>query len=106
VSATASATIALPAAGRPSGAAPLRRLLKHPRLMHYHRLIALVVAVNAGVLGLHLDHGDWRIADGTALSALASLTLVNFAAAVLIRQQHVLNLLFGLAGRTSSSRPL
>jgi hypothetical protein len=32
--------------------------------------------------------------------------VLNFAVAVLIRQQHVLNVLFGLAGRVSSSRPL
>ena len=37
---------------------------------------------------------------------LASLTLVNLAAAVLIRQQNVLNLLFGLAGHGSRSWPL
>jgi hypothetical protein len=40
------------------------------------------------------------------LSALATMTLLNFAAAVLIRQQHVLNVLFGLAGRGSTSWPL
>jgi hypothetical protein len=90
--------------GRPSLAPAARRLLKHPRLMHYHRLIALVIAINAAVLGIHRD--DWRVEDGTALSALAALALVNFAAAVLIRQQHVLNALFGLAGRGSSSWPL
>jgi hypothetical protein len=80
-----------------------RRVLKHPRLMPYHRLIVAVLLINAGVLGYHLDRGDWLIADGSALSALAALTLVNFAAAVLIRQQNVLNVLFGsdspVAGR-------
>jgi hypothetical protein len=40
------------------------------------------------------------------LSALAALTLLNLTAAVLIRQQHVLNILFGLAGRGSPSWPL
>jgi hypothetical protein len=30
--------------------------------------------------------GDWLIDDGSALSALAALTLVNLAATVLIRQ--------------------
>ena len=74
--------------------------------MPYHRLILLVVLVNLGVLWCHLDRGDWLIADGSALSALAALTLVNFTAAVLIRQQHVLNVLFGLAGRGSTSWPL
>jgi hypothetical protein len=83
-----------------------RRLIKHPRLMPYHRLILAVVAINLGVLWFHLDRGDWLIDDGSALSALAALMLVNFTAAVLIRQQNILNVLFGLAGRGSRSWPL
>ena len=103
--------VALPAPGRaPVGPHDLalvaRRLSKHPRLMPYHRLILVVVLGNLGVLGYHLDHGDWRIDDGSALSALAALTLVNLTAAVLIRQQTVLNVIFGLAGRGSRSWPL
>jgi hypothetical protein len=74
--------------------------------MPYHRLILAVVLINLGLLGYHLDRGDWMIDDGSALSALAALTLVNFTAAVLIRQQNVLNVLFGLAGRGSRSWPL
>lgn len=74
--------------------------------MPYHRLILAVVLINLGVLCYHLDRGDWLIADGTALSALSALTLVNFTAAVLVRQQNILNILFGLAGRGSRSWPL
>jgi hypothetical protein len=74
--------------------------------MPYHRLILAVVLINLGLLGYHLDRADWMIDDGSALSALAALTLVNFTAAVLIRQQNVLNVLFGLAGRGSRSWPL
>jgi hypothetical protein len=107
--------IAAPASEASSGYAPARprdlapavkRLLKHPRLMPYHRLILAVVLLNVVVLSYHLDRGDWRIDDGSALSALAALTLVNFTAAVLIRQQNILNLLYGLAGRGSPSWPL
>jgi hypothetical protein len=76
------------------------------RFTHYYRLALLVLLINAGVLVWHLDRGDWRIADGSALSGLTALTVLNFAVAVLIRQQHVLNVLFGLAGRVSTSRPL
>jgi hypothetical protein len=83
-----------------------RRVLKHPRLMPYHRLILAVVLVNSALLGYHLDRGDWLIDDGSALSALSALTLVNFTAAVLIRQQNILNVLFGLAGRAPRSWPL
>ena len=87
-------------------AAAAKRLFKHPRLMPYHRLILAVVLINLGLLCHHLDRGDWRVDDGSALSALAALTIVNFTAAVLIRQQNVLNALFGLAGRGSPSWPL
>ena len=74
--------------------------------MHYHRLIALVVLVNAALLAQHLARGDWHVADGSALAGLADLIVVNFAIAVLIRQQHVLNAIFAVAGRGSSRWPL
>lgn len=48
----------------PRAAAAVRRALKHPRLMHYHRLVALVVLVNVGLLARHLSRGDWHVADG------------------------------------------
>jgi hypothetical protein len=88
----------------PAPAFAIRRTLKHPRLMPYNRLIAAVAAINLVALAHGLGH--WRIDDGSALPALAGLMLVNFAAAVLIRQQNVLNVLFGLAGRGSPSWPL
>jgi hypothetical protein len=74
--------------------------------MPYYRLILLVGLINLAVFWYHQDRGDWLIDNGSALSAIATLTLLNFAAAVVIRQQHVLNVLFGLAGRGSSSWPL
>jgi len=102
-------TLAVPAP-RPLGGRPrarsLRGALKHPLLTPYHRLLAGVLLVNLGLLWLHLERGDWRIDDGSALSALAGLTLVNLAAAVLIRQQTVLNMIFGLAGRAPRAWPL
>jgi hypothetical protein len=73
--------------------APRPRLtLERPRLLLYHRLIAGVLLANlvAATLG----------------PALADLALVNLAAAVLMRQQRVLNAIFGLAGRGSRSWPL
>ena len=89
-------TVALPAP------APLPR----PRLIAYQRLILAVVLLNLGALWYHVARGDWSLDDGSALTGLASLSLVNLAAAVLIRQQTVLNLLYGLAGRGSRSWPL
>jgi hypothetical protein len=97
-------------AKRPGGVGPdrtvLSRVLKHPRFMHYHRLIALVLLVNGALLGWYLAGGDWHVAGGTALSGLANLIVVNFAVAVLIRQQHVLNAIFAAVGCGSSRWPL
>jgi hypothetical protein len=110
-----SESVALPAPQAPRGrrqgtagrrASAVRRALKHPRAMPYQRLIAAVVLINLALAWHHLQRGDWRIDDGSALSALAGLILVNLAAAVLVRQQSVLNALFGLAGRGSHSWPL
>ena len=74
--------------------------------MPYRRLMLMVVVANLIVLYHHLRLGDWQIADGTALSAFSALALLNITAAVLIRQQTFLNLLYGLAGRASPSWPL
>ena len=100
-------------ATRSGGIAPDRavpghfsRAFKHPRFMHYYRLIALVMLVDGALLARHLARGDWHVAGGSALSGLADLIVVNFAIAVLIRQQHVLNAIFAVAGRGSSRWPL
>ena len=74
--------------------------------MPYRRLMCAVVVGNLAVLFHHVRRGDWQIADGTALSALSAMALVNVTAAVLIRQQTLLNILYGLAGRGSRSWPL
>ena len=99
--------VALPLPATPARARVaegVRRLFKHPRLSPFHRLMAGVLAINAGLVATTSQ--DWRVEDGSALSAFAALMLVNFTAAVLIRQQHVLNLLFGLAGRAPRAWPL
>ena len=54
----------------------------HGRLLAYHRLIAAVVLANVAVLAAAIAGGDWRIADGSALTASSALTLVNLAAPV------------------------
>src|SRR5215210_2136747 len=81
-------------------------VLDRSRPTAYLRLAVAVLAVNAGVLSYHLARGDWHVADGSALSGASTLTLLNLAAAVLIRPQSVLNLLFWLAGRGSTKWPL
>jgi hypothetical protein len=46
------------------------------------------------------------VADGSSLRGMAGLIVVNLAVAVLLRQQHVLNVIFAVAGRGSSRWPL
>ena len=96
-----------PAPGRPLSSLPsiVRQAFKRPRLMHYNRLIGLVVLVNGALLSVHLWQGNWRIADGSALTGISNLIVVNLAIAVLMRQQHVLNVIFDLAGRGSTRWP-
>ena len=95
-----------PHAARASVGADGEPVTRRRRPTPYRRLLLGVVAVNLVVAVHHVTRGDWRLADGTALSALSTLTLINITGAVLIRQQLVLDLLYGLAGRGSRSWPL
>ncbi|MFD8722303.1 hypothetical protein ACFV2H_31060 [Streptomyces sp. NPDC059629] len=65
-----------------------RRLLKHPRLMHYNRLAALVLLANAAVV-----YTGWPLTAAKASHA----ALADLALAVLVRQQYVINFFFRLA---------
>jgi hypothetical protein len=83
----------------------LRRRLKHPRLMHHNRLAAGVLLANLAVLIFSFVDGWWAV-DGIAVDALSNAVLANFALAILIRQQYVINALFWLATRAPTSWPL
>ena len=48
----------------------LRRILKHPRAMHYNRLVALVMAINLGWAVYGATAADWWTSDGADLGAL------------------------------------
>ncbi|MFI6803559.1 hypothetical protein ACIBO6_00825 [Streptomyces luteogriseus] len=74
-----------------------RRLLKHPRLMHYNRLAALVLLANAA-----FAWALWPLDAAT----LGHAALANLALAVVVRQQYVVNLLFRLATSAPTSWPL
>lgn len=74
-----------------------RRLLKHPRLMHYNRLAALVLTANLIFLW-----ASWTPSART----MAHAALADFALAILVRQQYVINLLFRLATWAPPSWPL
>ncbi|MEU5197103.1 hypothetical protein AB0G86_24155 [Streptomyces scabiei] len=74
-----------------------RRLLKHPRLMHYNRLAALVILANIVLLA-----ASW-VPDA---ETVGHATLANLALAVVVRQQYVVNLFFRLATWAPTSWPL
>jgi hypothetical protein len=84
----------------------LRRILKHPRLMHYNRLVALVMAVNLGWLVYGVTAVNWWTSDGADVSAIALMAQANLAAAVLFRQPYLLNALAWLVTRPPTSWPL
>lgn len=83
-----------------------RRILKHPCAMQYNRLVVLAMTVNFGwaVHGVAVAH--WWTLEGANLSALALTAQVNLAAAVVFRQQYVLNVLAWLVTRPPTSWPL
>ncbi|MFE3827874.1 hypothetical protein [Streptomyces sp. NPDC059092] len=64
--------------------------------MHYNRLAALVLLANLGFLA----------AGPHSPRTLGHAALANLALAVVVRQQYVINLLFRLATRPSTRRPL
>lgn len=76
----------------------VERVLSTPTLMHYHRLLALALVVNA-VLAI-----SWFSA--LTLERLSQLALANFAIGICIRQSYVINFLFWLATRVPTSWPL
>ncbi|VAW32371.1 FIG01043304: hypothetical protein [hydrothermal vent metagenome] len=84
----------------------LQRIWKHRYLMHYHRLIALVMVVNLVLLGYGLTQWGWFAADGINLMALSNMVIVNIGLAIIIRQQYVINLLFKIATSVPTSWPL
>jgi hypothetical protein len=84
----------------------LLRLVRHPLLMHYNRLIALVVIVNLAVLGIRVTQGHWWADDGINLVPISNLVLANLSLAILIRQHYVINLLFKLATSAPTNWPL
>lgn len=85
---------------------PLRRSLKHPRMMHYNRLIALVFLLNLAPLLYGLGPGGWWSREAIELRALSHAALADFALAVFVRQQYVINLFFRIATRPPTTWPL
>ena len=83
-----------------------RRMLERPHAMPYNRLIALALIVNAGWAVYGATTAGWWTSGGADLGAIAFAAQVNLVAAVLVRQQYVLNALAWLATRPPTSWPL
>ena len=83
-----------------------QRIIRHRYFEHYNRLVFLVLSINAGMLWYGLNQADWWSLQGINLSALSNMVLANFAIAVLVRQQYVINFFFWVATRAPTSWPL
>ena len=83
----------------------MERVFKHPRLKHYNRLIALVMAVNVVVLWYGLS-GGWWSSQGTNLTSIALVAQANLVLAIILRQSYVINFLGWIATMPRTSWPL
>lgn len=83
-----------------------RTMWSHHTLSQYRRLVALVIAINIGLLIYGLTNGSWWTSNSIALGAISNLVVANIGIAILIRQQLVINLLFKIATSIPTSWPL
>lgn len=83
-----------------------QRLLMQPRFQRYNRHIALVFLVNVVVMAFALLSWGWFSRAEMNLAAISNVMLANFALAILIRQQRVINFLFSLTIRLPRHLPL
>lgn len=95
-----------PAVALPSCRPFVQRILKHPRVMHYNRLIAVVLAANVGCAVYGASVAGWWTSHGTDLRAIAMVAQMNLVVAVMVRQQYLINALAWLVTRPSTSWPL
>jgi hypothetical protein len=94
-----------PATSRPAPG-PFRRFFKRRQMKHYNRLVWLVAAINLWLAWSVI--GGWDLSDPASIdpSPASAMVVANLTAAVLIRQQYVINALFWLATRAPTSWPL
>jgi hypothetical protein len=74
-----------------SGAPPLslpRRILKHRRAMPYNRLVAVVMAVNAGWAGYGASTANWWTSGGADLGAIGLIAQTNGALSHAVGRQN------------------
>jgi len=84
----------------------LRRFTRHPSLIEYRRLAAVVAVINVWGFASGVMNGTWFKGGAFATDQIAFIALVNFTLGIMIRQQRVVNLLFWLATRIPTSWPL
>ncbi len=94
-------TVVLPTQKR-----PLASMWKGEKLMHYYRLFALLVLTNMGILIYGSTTADWWTVTNVPIALLAKIALINFSIGILIRQQYVINMLFGIATSIPVDWPL
>ena len=82
-----------------------RRIWKTKALMHYTRLAVAVALANLITLVVAITSGWWT-AESINVGAIANVTIINLTAAIVIRSQHVINLLFKVATSVPTSWPL
>ena len=83
-----------------------KSMWRHHSLYHYHRLVFMVVALNAIVFYQAVFHWDWFAADPINLSAVSNMAIVNIGIGILFRSQYVVNFLFKIATSVPKSWPL
>lgn len=79
---------------------------RHPALIEYRRLAILVAVINLWIFIGGLTTGTWEQNGVYIPQEIAHIALINFAIAILIRQQRVINFLFWAATRIPTSWPL
>lgn len=85
---------------------PKRQFLTHPSFYQYRQLVALVALVNTGIMICGISAGWWSGSLGPSIDLFAHMALVNFAIAILVRQQHVVNFMYWAMTRIPRSWPL
>mgnify|MGYP001791287986 CR=1 FL=1 len=84
----------------------LYRIGKLPLFIPYQRLFILIILINSYILYKSICSWNWFQVNNIALNSLARVILLNFALAILIRQQYIVNLLFKAATSVPKSWPL
>lgn len=84
----------------------LKRIWKHPILMHYHRLFVTVLIINILLIVNSIETFSVQSIGQLKQKEISNFVLINLFVATLIRQQYVINGLFWVATKAPKSWPL